>query len=459
MAPVSTCLSVAILLVALGASEYGGARGETRAPAPRQAEANETLRLPVPQSPAEPAELAPLAGGRSSVERAALPAADPGDTSAAKPPSRGAARAKRNTPAAGKRPRDARRFRVLGWTEGSFTASTDAHQQLPMGFNYRANQFLLQQNWLRLERAAPTDGPDRGFGFMSDTILPGTDYRFTLPVGLLGGQLDGYHGQPDLYGIDPVRLYAEAYLPNIGQGTHVKIGRFYAQYGVEAIDAPSNSLVSHSYTFIYNPFTQIGVIATTKLNDGWTVQAGMTSGSDFFTNPASSSSGMSGFFESPTFIGSLKWESDDKQDDVKCAVILGPGRYYVARQINNLNVFDIVWNHRFNENLTYTLDQLYGYQRDVPQYGNSNWLGIVQYLTYRFREKASGTLRLEFFDDFQGQRTGYRGLYTDITAGLQLTLAKRLTFRPELRFDHNDSRPFEHKPNLFTATTDVIFHW
>src|SRR5205814_5394525 len=47
---------------------------------------------------------------------------------------------------------DDNRLRVWGWTEGAFTASTDRHDQLPMGFNYLANRFMLQQNWLRVER-------------------------------------------------------------------------------------------------------------------------------------------------------------------------------------------------------------------------------------------------------------------------------------------------------------------
>src|SRR5262245_5251709 len=40
------------------------------------------------------------------------------------------------------------RVTISGWTEGSFTASTARVSQLPMGFNYRANDFLLQNNWL-----------------------------------------------------------------------------------------------------------------------------------------------------------------------------------------------------------------------------------------------------------------------------------------------------------------------
>ena len=92
------------------------------------------------------------------------------------------------------------RLRVYGWTEGAFTASTARRDQLPMGFNYRANQFLVQQNWLRFERTVVTSGTtEPTFGFRSDWILPGSDYLFTLPRGIfLAGALratqwrDGY---------------------------------------------------------------------------------------------------------------------------------------------------------------------------------------------------------------------------------------------------------------------------
>src|SRR5438046_1222357 len=68
---------------------------------------------------------------------------------------------------------DSNRVRVTGWVEGSFTASSVHGDQLPMGFNYRGNEFLLQQNWLRVEKAVDTSTTAATFGFRSDTILPG----------------------------------------------------------------------------------------------------------------------------------------------------------------------------------------------------------------------------------------------------------------------------------------------
>ena len=96
----------------------------------------------------------------------------------------------------------------------------------------------------------------------------------------------------------------------------------------------------------------------------------------------------------------------------------------------------------------------------MPGIGNADWLGLVNYLTYGFTPRLSGTTRLEFFDDFQGQRTGFAGLYTAFTAGLSFRPRKDIILRPEIRYDYNEeSRPFEGKHGLFTATADLILRW
>jgi hypothetical protein len=320
-----------------------------------------------------------------------------------------------------------------------------------MGFNWRANEPLLQQNWLRFERAVVTSGTtEPTFGFRSDTILPGGDYRFTLARGLFSGQLTANNGQPQRIGIDPIQFYAEAYFPTIGRGLDVKVGHFFAQYGVEANDAPSNALASHAYTFIYDPFTHTGVLGTLKLTDVWSVQAGMVLGSDVFIDPA----------DEPTFIGSVKWTQSDQRRTVLCSVIVGPGRFNQARDFHNPEVFDLVYTHKLNARLTYNFESLYGFTTNVPHIGFANWLGVVNYLTYDLTPRLSATARLEFFDDAQGQRTGFPGLYSALTTGLSFRPTKAVIFRPEVRYDYNnESHPYEDKHYLFTATADVIVRW
>ena len=346
---------------------------------------------------------------------------------------------------------DSQRIQISGWTHASFTASSATHDQLPMGFNYRANEFLLQQNWLRIERPVLTTGTSEPtFGFRADTILPGSDYRFTLARGLFDRQLTANDGKPNRYGIDPIQFYAEAYFPTIGRGLDIKIGRIFCQYGVEANDAPSNVLLSHAYTFLYDPFTHTGVMGTFKLTDTWSVQAGLILGSDIFLDPANE----------PTGMGSIKWAPPNGRDSVLFSVIAGSGRFNQARNFHNPEIFDLVYTHKFNSRLNYSFEGLYGFTTNVPDIGFANWFGILNYLTYDFSPRLSGTTRVELFDDLQGNRTNFKGRYTTLTAGLSFKPGRSITFRPEIRYDYNtDSRPFENRHGLFTAAADVILRW
>jgi hypothetical protein len=346
---------------------------------------------------------------------------------------------------------DGNRLQISGWTDMSFTASSDQTSNLPMGFNHRANDFLLQQNWLRIERTVITSGTtEPTFGFRSDTILPGSDYFFTLARGIFDSQLTADHGKPNLYGIDPIQFYFEAYFPTVGRGLDVKFGRFFAQYGVEANDAISNALLSHAYAFIYDPFTHTGLLTTLKLTDVWSVQAGMVLGSDIFIDPA----------DTPTFIGSVKWIRSDQRDSVLFSVIVGSGRFNQVRNFHNPEIFDLVYTHKLNPRLNYNLETLFGFTSNVPDIGSADWLGVVNYLTYDFTPRLSGTGRLELFDDAQGQRSGFKGLYTTVTAGLSFKPRKAIIIRPEVRYDCNEeSRPFENHHGLCTAATDLILRW
>ena len=338
---------------------------------------------------------------------------------------------------------DASRIKVQGWTEASFTASSVSGNQLPLGFNYRANDFLLNQNWLRIERALKTDSQEPSLGFMSDTILPGSDYRFTLARRLVNDQT-GSHG------FDPVQFYAQAYLPNVAKGLEIRAGRFFGQYGVESIAGVDTPFVSRAYNFIYNPFTHTGLLTTLKLNDTWTVQNGIVTGSDVFFDSAAE----------PTYIGSLKWSADDGQSSLLLATILGSGRYNPIEEFSNPQIFDLVCSRELSENLTYTLDALYGFQTDVPGIGTAQWYAFVNYFSYRWTEQLFATTRLEFFDDINGDRTGSEGRYTAVTTGLDYRPKHNLMLRPEIRYDYNNqSRPFGNASGLFTAAFDFIVRW
>jgi hypothetical protein len=344
---------------------------------------------------------------------------------------------------------DGNRLKVYGWVDAAFTASSDRHDQLPMGFNYLANQAALQQAWARFERPVDQSATTPTFGFRSDTFA-GIDYRFTIARGLFDRQLTANDGEPNTYGVDPVQFYGEAYFPHVGRGLDLKVGRFFAQFGYESIDTTQNPFVSRSYNFIYDPFTHTGVLTTLKLTDAWSVQNGVVMGSDVFIDPAAN----------PTYIGSVKWAPPTGRDSVTFAVVLGNGRFDQTESFHNPEIFDLVFTHKFSDRCNYALDALYGFTTNVPDVGFANWWATVHYLSYALTPEVTAVGRLEFFDDVQGQRTGFAGLYVAPTVGVNFKPTKYVTVRPEVRYDYNtESRPFENKHGVATAAIDLLARW
>jgi hypothetical protein len=344
---------------------------------------------------------------------------------------------------------DDHRLSVSGWSDLSFTASSDRHNNVPLGWNFLANDFRLQQNWLRFERAVDPSATTPTWGFRSDTILPGTDYRYTVARGLFSDQLTANRGGPHLYGFDPIQFYAEAYFPQIGRGLDVKFGRFFGLYGIESNDTTQNPFVSRAYSFVYDPFTHTGLVTTLKLDDAWTVQNGLVTGSDVFIDRTAN----------PTYTGSVKWAPPDGRVSAYVAVIIGDGRFDQEHNLHNPELFDLILTRKLSDRLTWQFETLYGFTTNVPNTGFANWLGVMNYLSYQLDRNLVANARLEFFDDAQGQRTGFTGVYTAVTTGVLYKPRPWLWLRPEIRFDHNDSRPFEGKPNLLTVTTNVVVRW
>ncbi len=347
------------------------------------------------------------------------------------------------------------RLNLYGWTEGSYTYGSHGRGPWPMSAQSPTNEFLGNQNWLVFERTVVTSGTtEPTFGFHTAWILPGTDARYTTSRYLL----DHQHGVGDLtqsaYPIDLFHAYAEVYFPTIGRGLDVKIGKNAVPYFVETEDKVNNPLFSHSYIFYFGgPFTHTGLQANLKLTDEWAVEARIVTGSDITFGPG----------EQPTFVGSLSWTQPyGGRNTVLLSVVAGSGRFDQEHGQNNLNLVDLVYTHTFNPVLKYSLDAAAGYETNNPDpvNGTATWFGAAQYLTYTLSPRLSTTGRVEVFDDPQGLRTGFRGVYSAATGGVTFKPRKGLWFRPEVRYDYNtESRPFNGHHDLISLAADVILRW
>jgi len=370
------------------------------------------------------------------------------------------------------------RTTISGWTEGSYTASTANISNQPVVWNDRANRFLMNQTWLRIERSTVTSGTyEPTWGYRIDADY-GSDYRFSLMRGLLNNQLLNSQGNQNLYGIDLIQFYGNAYIPTLFQGTDIRAGRLFTPWGYESLEGVSTPFVSRSYAFNWSPpFTHMGIMVSPTFNAQWSGKFMLANGNDVFIGDPS---------EEMRSVGAITWNSLDKTDTVTYGWTWGRGKFNAGDRFspatageqsepagrNNLNVNDLVWTHIFNPKLSYATELIYGYQTNVPANipggiialnrteGTAHWGSTVHYLNYAFTNRLTGIVRFEMFDDFEGQRTGFEGLYTAITAGAQVRPTKSTLIRPELRYDYNGySTPFEGKHGIFTAAMDFIVRW
>jgi hypothetical protein len=400
---------------------------------------------------------------------------------------------------------DGHNIAIYGWVEGSYTGSSAGITNEPMAWNDRANRFLLQQMFIRMERTVVTTGTQMPtWGFRTDWLV-GSDYRFTLPRGIWNSQLVNSAPTQNLYGVDPVEFYGEVYIPTVQQGLDIKVGRFYTPWGEESVEAVSTPLVSRSYTFNSGPpFTNTGVLATLTLNPEWQVAGGYVIGNDTFFDKG----------DEGRFLGFAKWtQPSGGRNTVTVATTLGRGKFndqaplefpavqrgatittggisgeaglldgngnVVGAGRNNINVFDVLYTHTFNPVLSYAAEGLYGYETNVPAVdlpgrldlvqqgfgtGTAHWASLAQYLIYTMSPRLTATLRVEGFYDFEGFRTATEGLTTEITGGLAFKYRPGLIVRPELRWDQNGytrgfNVPLDPSHNLYTAACDVIVRW
>jgi hypothetical protein len=116
--------------------------------------------------------------------------------------------------------------------------------------------------------------------------------------------------------------------------------------------------------------------------------------------------------------------------------------------------------HKFSDKLNYVLDASFSHMDKVPNIGNANWFGVVQYLGYALTDKVTVNTRSELFNDTQGFRTGTETLYSANTLGMTWKPKPWLYIMPEVRYDYaTKGTPFDGRRDLFTASIGTILRW
>ncbi len=363
-----------------------------------------------------------------------------------------------------------------GSTNNRSNASKGIPSNFPSAYDEFSNTIVLDQfavYYERIPNEAQQDHFDWGWRL---TSLYGQDYRFTTSKGMFSQQLLVKNAQ---YGWDPVMFYLDLYFPHIGAGTNLRFGRYISLPDIEAQLAPNNYTYSHSILYTFDCYTQLGANWTTKINDHWTVQAGISPGCDVM--PWTTDARVTG-----NVCVQFTW-SNGGDDLYTCDNTINNGKY----GYNNLTAFYETWYHRFNDHWHTATEAWYQYMRETPnmywynstdpntgiQYANTpqtpwpeatnyrpgtgavnlnfgavcvdprlpaaqqparcyapEW-AITNYVEHNFwKNQASLNIRNEFVDDIKGQRTGTPGRYEEHMVGFNFWAGSTVTFRPEISF-------------------------
>ena len=383
------------------------------------------------------------------------------------------------------------RIQVFGWLNPGANASTSNSEYRighgtggggligtggnnPVAYDVYPNTIQLDQFTLYIQRSpdeVQTDHFDWGFRI---TNLFGSDYKYTFSHDILSDQYIRSHNK---YGYDPVMAYVDLYFPWVAEGMNLRIGRYISLPDIEAQLAPDNLTASHSDVYAVDPYTQTGIVSTIRLNKNWTVQFEFSGGND--VAPWDNAN------VKPTPAACVQWTSDSGRDSVyPCLNGWNSGVY----AYNNLQHDVVTWYHKFGDSNWHTdTETYYMWERHVPNVNNPigqtqlipnangavcdkasdvsctapEW-GIVNYLEWQFRPNAYATFRNEFYDDYKGQRTGYKTCYSEHFVGLTWWIGDVITIRPGLRFDYAYNTPVYdngRKFGQFTAEMDTIFHY
>jgi hypothetical protein len=296
-------------------------------------------------------------------------------------------------------------------------------------------------------------------------MLYGLDYRFTISRGWFSDQLLKHNSYS---GFDMPMVYLDLYIPYVFQGMNIRIGRIISEPDIEAQLAPNNLMASHSILYGFDPYCQEGIFTTTKINDQWTIQAGISDGNDvaiWQDDPG----------RQPTGTVMIQWTAPNQMDSIYAGDnAFNDGKF----GYNNLQQIVGTWTHKFNDKIYTATEAWYMFMedtkshptKDVPFQSGSfpvrngyapEW-AVVNYTMFRITPTAFVSVRNEIFNDKVGSRTGFATLYSEHSVGITWWPDKIITLRPEIRFDHSyDTNAYDNGTgrNQFTASMDMIVHF
>lgn len=348
----------------------------------------------------------------------------------------------------------------------------------PVATNDRDSDYQLNQFWFYLSRPTCTGGEGWDLGGRIDAFY-GTDWRFYKSLGLE----DQINRDDRFYGLSLPQFYLEVAWNDLT----VRLGHYETRFGVESLPAVENFFYSHSYAMTYaQPLLATGLDAEYKLTDCWSLRAGFNRGWSMFEDNN----------EALTFLGGVRWTSDDCRTHVAFTLSTGAEDPFIAPGEvnpgqpggqNNRFAYNLAVSQQLGQRWRYVLEHNLGYEDNAalgPQLNrqDAQWYGLNQYLFYTLNQHWSLGARFEWLRDDDGARVrgaslfvpdriwhggpGFAGDFYELSLGANWRPSANVLLRPEVRWDWYDGNtdlsgrlPFDDgaHSNQFLAALDLVW--
>ncbi|MFN0053264.1 MAG: outer membrane beta-barrel protein [Planctomycetales bacterium] len=316
-------------------------------------------------------------------------------------------------------------MQTFGWVEGGYSGSSAGSGLLSVQprQNRFGNEFLLNQIGLVLIKPLKQDQFDLGFNIR---YFAGADAALGQPKGGIGDPVGNEHFSQDFRDLN-----VSAHLPILTErGMDVKVGRMNTIIGYNGFLSPYRPFYSSDYQFFYSQdgaFT--GALTNLHINDQLEIWNGVTLGANTFFTKRSS--------DSICYIGQINyWLTPEKRTRLTGSVYAGPNALFAAPGMAGDfdTMVELRLQHAWSEYFTQVIQSNMGWDTNTPV-GTGSWYGLYTIGILHMTREWDSLLRVEWFDDVGGTRTGVNTNYAEVTLGLNWHPTKFLEVRPEIRGD------------------------
>jgi hypothetical protein len=374
-------------------------------------------------------------------------------------------------------------FQIYGWVNVGFNVSSNSVRpggNAPIAYAYTPNTIQLDQAVLYIDRFPDTVQTDHVDWGMRLSAIYGENYRYTQSYTPFIA--DQYLKHNDVNGYDFPMVYGELYIPQVAEGLMLRLGRYISVPDIEAQLAPNNYMYTHSLSYGYDNYTNEGLQSTLAVTPNLMLQLGFNIGTEAYIGHVGqrvANPDPNPLYPGPTFLkdpgakpsltACIRYTWNDGGDAVyPCMDGINNGVW----GYNNLQWYGFTYYHKFDEHWHMSSEFYELHENGVPnlqnpvalaaiehggtpfspQYipynapgdafcGNSvalrcraAALGAVSYINYSPDALNNFSLRPEFYDDEQGQRTGVKATFYEVSLGWQHWLSPQIEFRPEIGY-------------------------